>query len=152
MAEIQLPKSNLGDIAAVLCGRYRHGLAGEKDGLVTALVLAGLNHHDAVSTTSDLERSGYAVFLPGQRSCWLFLHRPIALRELMQSLQLEYPAAATHPNHSQSAAEFIAGRWLIDHDVANELLRAFEAAGYTRPSRDPHSYTRFVFPETVQMR
>ena len=149
MEELRLNKSNLEDIATALFEHYRQGLVGEKDSLVTALVLGGLNHHDAVSTANDLERAGYAVFLPGQRSCWLFLRRPIALRELMQSLQLEYPAAS--PDPTQSAAEFITDRWLLDHDVANELLRAFEAAGYTRPSNDPH-HIRFVFPETVQMR
>lgn len=123
-----LSQGTLEDIALALLEERPEGLAGEKEGLVTFLIQAGLTQPQAVAVVQNLEQAGYAAFVPARKR-WLFA--PFSLTEMMRLLDEEYPEFV--PYHTakprEEALEFLAARMKMDRGLAVEILDDLEAAG-----------------------
>ncbi|MBI5812469.1 MAG: hypothetical protein ACOYW9_14340 [Deinococcota bacterium] len=127
------------ELANLLRQEHPQGLVGEREGLVTYLMQAGLSHHEAVETANRLEQAGYAHFIPAQRSRWLFLQQ--AQPELLKNLGPEYNEFVTPTEPSdpkEEVLDFIVERFGVDRDVAEELFSDLEASGYIEQAYDPN--------------
>ncbi len=145
-----------GDVLALaqyLAEVYPKGLLGERDELVTLLMKAGLNHADAVSWAGRLEKEGYAHHLPGSSPRWAFTSKPVSFHELARAIRGEWSEFVGNSNDAlDEAIEFFEQSVGVDREVAQEIYRALEAAGYASvvyQEGDAFSRDRvlFDFPE-----
>ncbi len=131
-----LSQGTLEDIALALLEERPEGLAGEKEGLVTFLIQAGLTQPQAVAVVQNLEQAGYAAFVPARKR-WLFA--PFSLTEMMRLLDEEYPEFVAHHTAEprEEALEFLANRMKMDRGLAVEILDDLEAAGMAEVAFSP---------------
>jgi len=118
-------------LAKLLSGSYPAGLVGERDALVTLLMKAGLNHAEAVRWAGRLEKEGYAHHLPGSSSRWVFTSKPVSFRELAELIKSEWAGFVGKSSEApEEALEFFERHLGLDREVAEEVYRGLEAAGY----------------------
>ncbi|WP_456477011.1 hypothetical protein [Oceanithermus sp.] len=136
MSELERIKALLeqGDVTALtryLVERYPRGLVGERDELVTLFMKAGLGHAEAVRWASRLEDEGYAHHLPGASPRWIFTSKPVSFAELARIVKGEWDDFTGKENEAlEEAYEFIQHHLGVDREVAEEVYRGLEAAGY----------------------
>ncbi|WP_457637738.1 hypothetical protein [Oceanithermus sp.] len=118
-------------LAKLLSAAYPTGLVGERDALVTLLMKAGLNHAEAVRWAGRLEKEGYAHHLPGFSPRWVFTSKPVSFHELAELIKSEWGGfVGKNTEAPAEALEFFEKNLGLDREVAEEVYRGLEAAGY----------------------
>ncbi|WP_457630588.1 hypothetical protein [Oceanithermus sp.] len=126
-----LEKGDLEALARLLAGAYPRGLVGERDALVTLLMKAGLSHAEAVRWAGRLEDEGYAHHLPGSSPRWVFTSKPVSFKELAELIKSEWAGFVGKSSEAPAEAlEFFQRHLGLDPEVAEEVYRGLEAAGY----------------------
>ena len=126
-----LERGDVTELARHLVKQYPHGLVGERDALVTLFMKAGLSHADAVRWAGRLEEEGYAHHLPGASPRWVFTSKPVSFQELARIIKGEWDEFVGRENEAlEEAYEFIQQHLGVDREVAEEVYRGLEAAGY----------------------
>jgi len=123
-----------GDVEALarqLSSAYPRGLVGERDALVTLLMKAGLSHAEAVRWAGRLEKEGYAHHLPGSSPRWVFTSKPVSFQELAEMIRSEWAGFVGQSSEApEEAIEFFERHLGLDRELAEEVYRGLEAAGY----------------------
>ncbi len=118
-------------LARLLSGAYPTGLVGERDALVTLLMKAGLSHAEAVRWAGRLEEGGYAHHLPGASPRWVFTSKPVSFHKLAEMIKSEWAGFVGKSSEApEEALEFFERHLGLDREVAEEVYRGLEAAGY----------------------
>ncbi|WP_234555321.1 hypothetical protein [Thermus caliditerrae] len=141
-------------LAAWLRLRYPTGLPGEQEELAATLEAKGLSPGEALEAAQILEEQGYAYFLPGEKSRWVFTEKPLNLKALMRALDQEYREFVGEGDEEEEALAFLTAHLEGDRATAQEVLEALRSAGYVRKVHSPElnrDRLIFRFPEALRL-
>ncbi|WP_038049310.1 hypothetical protein [Thermus caliditerrae] len=141
-------------LAAWLRLRYPTGLPGGQEALAATLEAKGLSPGEAIEAAQILEEQGYAYFLPGEKSRWVFTEKPLNLKALMRALDQEYREFVGEGDEEEEALAFLTAHLEGDRATAQEVLEALRSAGYVRKVHSPElnrDRLFFRFPETFRL-
>ncbi|AEV16888.1 MAG: hypothetical protein NZ846_04625 [Thermus sp.] len=139
-------------LARELKREHPQGWPSEREGLVSLLVGRGYPQTQAARLAEALEAQGYAHFLPGKQSRWVFLSQPLNLKALMRALDQEYREFVGEGDEEEALA-FLTARLEGDRAVAQEVLEALGHAGYVERVYSPELERErllFRFPEALR--